>query len=406
MKLGDRKLSLPKISSKTPLAWCQLSHKKVRLAVATTGIAFANILMFTQLGFLSVLTKGSTQIQENLTGDLLLVSASNKSLQVKTSFPDTYLYQAEATDGVASASPVYLSWGRWVNPESLSQQKTSNKPLSFDFVRIIAFNPSQPPVLNIPEVNRYTPQLNKPHTVLFDRLSGASLGEIPELLNREGDLVTMMDNSRTHIVGAFTMGRSFYESGNVIMSDWTYVQHNTRHSLDRVTIGVITLEPGANIDLVSNRLRKTLPEDVAVLTHAELIETEEIFQASQPAGIILKFGTVVGFIVGLIILYQVLYADVSDHLPEYATLKAIGYSDRYFIVVVLQEALILGLIGFLPGFLVSLWLYQLLATLTQIQLIMRLNVVINVFLLSTIMCCISGFLATSKLRSADPADVF
>ena len=404
MKLGH-KLPFPKISSKTPLAWCQLSHKKVRLAVATTGIAFANILMFTQLGLLSVLTKGSTQIQENLTGDLLLVSASNKSLQIKTSFPDTHLYQAEATDGVASASPVYISWGRWVNPESLSQ-KTSNKPLSFDFVRIIAFNPSQPPVLNIPEVNRYTPQLNKPHTVLFDRLSASSLGEIPELLNREGDLVTMMDNFRTHIVGAFTMGRSFYESGNVIMSDLTYVQHNPRHSLDRVTIGVITLEPGANVDLVLNRLRKTLPEDVDILTHEELIEREKIFQASQPAGIVLKFGTVVGFVVGLIILYQVLYADVSDHLPEYATLKAIGYSDKYFIFVVLQEAVILGLIGFVPGFLISLWLYQLLSTLTQIQLVMRSSVVINVFILSMVMCCISGFLATGKLRSADPADIF
>lgn len=404
MKLGF-KLPLPKASHKTPLAWCQLSHKKVRLAVATTGIAFANILMFTQLGFLSVLTKGTTQIHENLTGDLLLLSASNKSLQIKTSFPNTYLHKAEAIDGVASASPVYISWGRWVNPESLSQ-KTSNKLPSFDFVKIIAFNPSQPPVLNIPEINRYTPQLNEPHTVLFDRLSASSLGQIPELLNRGGDLVTMMDNHRTHIVGAFTMGRSFYESGNVVMSDWTYVQHNPRHSLDRVTIGVIALKPGTNVDQASNRLRKTLPEDVAVLTHEELIAREKIFQESQPAGIVLKFGTVVGFIVGLIILYQVLYADVSDHLPEYATLKAIGYSNKYLVIVVLQEAMILGLIGFLPGFLISLWLYQLLATLTQIQLIMRLNVVINVFLLSMVMCCISGFLATSKLRSADPADVF
>ena len=189
MKLGF-KLPLPKTSRKTPLAWYQLSHKKVRLAVATTGIAFANILMFTQLGLLSVLIKGSTQIQENLTGDLLLISASNKSLQIRTTFPDTHLYKTESIDSVASASPVYLSWGRWVNPESWSPQ-TSNKPLPFNTVRVIAFNPSQPPVLNIPEVNRYTLQLNKPHTVLFDRLSASSLEEIPELLDREGDLVTI-----------------------------------------------------------------------------------------------------------------------------------------------------------------------------------------------------------------------
>ena len=241
---------------------------------------------------------------------------------------------------------------------------------------------------------------------MFDSLSEFSLGEIPELFHKGTDLVTMMDNRRTHIVGLFPMGRTFYESGNVIMSDWTYMQRNEEQSLNKVTIGVITLEKDTDVNIVFNRLRNSLPQDVAVLTHEELIQREEKYQESQPSGIVLKFGTIVGFIVGLIILYQVLYADVSDHLPEYATLKAIGYSEKFLLFVVLQEAIILGLIGFMPGFLISLWVYKLLATLTKIQLIMRSTVVINVFLLSMIMCCISGFLATSKLRSADPVDVF
>ena len=406
MKLSSLKLWLPKFSPKPPLAWAQLSHKKVRLAVASTGIAFANILMFTQLGFLAVLTKGTTQLHESLTGDLLLVSSFSKSLQRRTSFSSTYLYQAEAIDGVASVSPVYLSWGQWVNPKFLSQQGTSNKLPSSNWVRIIAFNPAKPPVLNIPEVNQHSSKLNTPNTVLFDSLSESSLGEIPELLHKEKDLVTMMDNRRTHIVGIFTLGRTFYESGNVIMSDWTYVQRNDKHSLNKVTIGVITLEKGADFNIVFNRLRARLPQDVAILTHEELIQREEKYQESQPSGIVLKFGTIVGFIVGLIILYQVLYADINDHLPEYGTLKAMGYSETFFIFVVLQEAIILGLIGFIPGFLISLWMYKLLATLTKIQLIMRLSVVMNVFLLSMVMCCLSGVLATGKLRSADPVDVF
>ena len=406
MKLPSSQLLLQNFAQKIPLAWAQLSHQKVRLAVATTGIAFANILMFTQLGFLAVLTKGTTQLHESLTGDLLLVSPFSQTLQRRTSFPKAYLYQAEAIDGVASVSPVYLSWGRWVNPKFFSLQGTSNKLPSFNWVRIIAFNPANPPVLNLPEVNQHASLLNAPNTVLFDRLSESSLGEIPELLHQDKDLVTVMDNHRTHIVGLFTMGRTFYESGNVIMSDWTYARRNKRNSLNQVTIGVITLENGADVHIVSNRLRQSLPQDVAVLTHEELIQRERKYQASQPSGIVLKFGTIVGFIVGLIILYQVLYADINDHLPEYGTLKAMGYSETFLLFVVLQEAIILGLIGFIPGFLISLWMYKLLATLTKIQLIMRLSVVMNVFLLSMVMCCLSGFLATGKLRSADPVDVF
>jgi putative ABC transport system permease protein len=145
---------------------------------------------------------------------------------------------------------------------------------------------------------------------------------------------------------------------------------------------------------------------MSVFTHEELIEREQQFHASQPEGIILKFGTIVGFVVGVIILYQVLYSDVSDHLPEYATLKAMGYSDRSLLLVILQEAVILGVLGFIPGFFASVALYDLLVTLTRIPLAMKTSVAIQVFLLTIIMCSVSGAIATTKLRSADPADVF
>ena len=54
-------------------------------------------------------------------------------------------------------------------------------------------------------------------------------------------------------------------------------------------------------------------------------------------------------LVGLVIVYQVLSTDVADHLREYATFKAMGYPHRFFLGIVFEEALILGVIGFVPG---------------------------------------------------------
>ncbi|MFN6394244.1 MAG: FtsX-like permease family protein, partial [Aphanizomenon sp.] len=123
-------------------------------------------------------------------------------------------------------------------------------------------------------------------------------------------------------------------------------------------------------------------------------------------GFIFGLGVIVGFIVGIVIVYQILYSDVSDHLPEYATLKAMGYTDNYLLLVLLQEALLLAVFGYLPAFLLSFGIYQLTFTATLLPIAMKLDRAINVFILTIIMCTFSGAIAMQKLRSADPADIF
>jgi putative ABC transport system permease protein len=95
------------------------------------------------------------------------------------------------------------------------------------------------------------------------------------------------------------------------------------------------------------------------------------------------------------------------HLPEYATLKAMGYSDRYLIGVLLQEALILAILGFIPEFTISLGLYGLIAKATLLPVQMTLNRARLVLFLTVVMCVASGAIAKErKLQSADPADIF
>jgi putative ABC transport system permease protein len=143
------------------------------------------------------------------------------------------------------------------------------------------------------------------------------------------------------------------------------------------------------------------------LTVEEFAEVEKHYWQSQGTiGFIFGIGVVVGFIVGTVIVYQILYTDVANHLPEYATLKAMGYSDRYLLSLLLQEALILALLGFIPGFAVAVGLYQLTYAVTLLPIGMTASRAGLVFLLTVLMCGVSAGIATGKLRSADPADIF
>ena len=397
-----------------PLGWAQLSHQKVRLAVAMTGVAFSNILIFTQLGLRALLFDGITLLPESLKGDLFLLSTYSQSIDLGSSFPRVYLYQADAVPGVASTNPIYIRTASWVNPEDLKPEnraKQTNKkqelplPLFSNNVKVIAFNLTRP-VLNLPEINQNLHKLHIPDSVLYDRLGQDKLGAIPELFAQQGTVSTIMSNRRVNVVGLFSLGSTLFDNGRVVMSDWNYARRWGQSSLDNVTIGTIILETGANRETVQAQLREYLSKDVKVLTREELIQAEQDFRASLPNGKILNFGAAIGFVVGLVVVYQVLYTDVNDHLPEYATLKAMGYSDFSLLIVVLQESLILGILGFVPGYLTSAGTYILLTNVTKIPLAMRPEIALQVFLLTLIMCAVSGSMAMNKLRSADPADVF
>jgi len=170
---------------------------------------------------------------------------------------------------------------------------------------------------------------------------------------------------------------------------------------------LIQLKPGVNPETVKATLMAGLPNDVRVMTPEEFAEVEKYYWESQGAiGFIFGLGVIVGFIVGIVIVYQILYTDVANHLPEYATLKAMGYSDHYLLNVLLQEALLLALMGFIPGFLISIGIYQLAYAAIMMPIGMKIERAVLVLVLMFVMCGASGAIAMQKLRSAEPADVF
>ncbi len=377
-----------------PLAWSQLAHQKTRLAVAMGGIAFANVLIFMQLGFQSLFSEGATILPENLVGDLFLINPDTEYIG-SSSFDRILLYQAAAVKGVTDSTALYINMGTWAY---------SSKNKSYQ-ARIFAYNPNKT-ISKIAELDRQGDKLNLTNNVLFDRRAKSSFGPIAQLVTEKGVAKAILNNNRVFAVGLFSLGNSFFlGEGNIVTSEVTYAKIFGDNTLNKVNLGIITIKPGIDPEVIKAGIKANVP-GVAVLTHDELLAKELKFQDTTATAPIFGFGTFMGFIVGIVIVYQVLYADVSDHLAEYATLKAMGYSNTKLLVVIFQEALILGVLGFVPGFGVSFFMYGFLGGLTRLELVMKLDVAITVFVLTIVMCLMSAAIASGKLRSADPAEIF
>jgi putative ABC transport system permease protein len=389
---------------KIPLAWLQLAQQKVRLVVAVAGIGFIVLLMFVQLGFQDALYSSATAVHQNLKGDLFIVSSQYKSLTSNQSFSRTRLYQSLGFDGVESVSPMYLQFAKLKNPAT--SEKYS--------IYVIGFDPGRP-VMNIPEVEKNLDKLKTPDVMLFDRSSRPEFGPIAEKFNA-GDTAQTIEifpfNSligyRVRIGGLFSLGPSFGVDGNLLVSDSTFlrINPNTRPA-DMIDIGLITLKPGTDVETVLKNLQASLPNDVQVFTRQGFIDFEKKYWAVRtPIGFILNLMLTMAAVVGVVIVYQILYSNIATQFVAYATLKAIGYANRYLLNVVFQQALILAILGYIPGFLTSVLLYDFAMEATKLPIVMTTNNALIVLTSTVLMCITSGALAINKLRSADPGEIF
>lgn len=382
---------------KTPLAWLQMSRQKARLLVAISGIAFADFLMFFQLGVRDALYDSQIRPYTTLKGDLFLVNKLSDNLQSIKSFSRDNLYQAAGIDGVESVSSLYIGQAAWRNPDNQTSRQ----------IFVYGINPNQP-AFDLPEVNQHLDELKLLNRTLFDRAGLLpQLGDVPTLLKKENPVSVQANDFEIKIVGLFTLGSSFSADGNLITSDSTFLRLFPQRQANEIDLGIVEVESNASIERVQASLQANLPDDLLVLTLDEFAARELAYWNTGSAiGPTFNLGVAIGFLVGAVIVYQILYTDVSDHLPEYATLKAMGYSDTYLIGVLIQEALLLAALGFVPGFLLSTGLYALFQSATLLPIAMKLSRATTVLVLTIIMCAGAGAIAMRKLQQADPADIF
>ncbi len=381
---------------KIPLGWLQLKKQKLRFAVALLGIAFAVFLILMQLGFREALFGSAVRYHELLDYDIVLVSPETAFLVQPRSFSQRRLYQARAVPGVASVDPVYVGIGIWKNPVTYEVRS----------IFVLGFDPRNA-VLPLPEVERQRQRVQLQDVLLFDSASRPEYGPIAERVGAGERVEVELNNRRVRIDGLFTFGTSFGIDGSVLTSETNFLRLFPGRERGLVELGLLRVDPTADVERVRDAVREVLPHDVLALTKAEYVAKEiRYWNRNTPIGYVFAMGVAVGLVVGGIIVYQILFADVSDHLAEYATLKAIGYSNRVLSGVVIQQAVILAVLGYLPGLLIAMALYRVSSAATRLPLAMTVERALLVLCLTIVMCSISALVALRKVRSADPAEVF
>ncbi|MDJ0676866.1 MAG: ABC transporter permease DevC [Calothrix sp. MO_167.B42] len=385
-----------KIRRRTPLGWLQLTRHKGRFIVAMSGIAFADILMFMQLAFQASLFESNTRLNAAVLADIVLVSSQAKSTMNLSTFPRNRLLEASDVPGVKNTEPMYMGIVSWRNPQTRKKVQ----------LQAIGFNP-EVPALDIPEANAQLDKIQLPDRFLFDKGARGEYDQVFAQIEAGKDVATEIGRRTITVNGLFTFGASFAADGMLISSIDNVLRLFPAQQASSVNVGLIYLQPGYEATEVLPQLKAHLPDDVKVLTREEFVQFElDLLTNESPIALIFTFGVLMGFFIGVIIVYQILSTDVNSHLKEYATFKAMGYGNNYLLGVIFEEAIIIAVAGFIPGFFIPLGLYSVTASATNLPIYMTTARAITVFILTIMVCAISGVLATQKLQSADPADMF
>jgi putative ABC transport system permease protein len=356
---------------------------------------FAAVLMFMQLGFRAALFDSATALQQAMQGELFLIHPLTTAMFKPEQFPRVRAFQTLADPDVVQAVPAYLTFGTWKNPENGIRRA----------IQLVGFD-TEARAMAFPGIETSLDALKRPDTVAFDARSRPEFGPIPQLLE-QGPVFIEINDRRVEVVGLIAIGPSFGADGNVVMSETNFRRLVSQRRPGNTDLAALRLREGADPVAVQARLRAILPDDVKVITYAELVTWErDYWEQATPIGFIFAFGSLMGLIVGMVIVYQILFSDIATHLTEYATLKAIGYHDGYLRNVVLAESLILAALGFVPGLGVCWVLYDVVADATFLPMSMTPDRITLVFSMIFVMCAGAGLLAVRKLRDANPADMF
>lgn len=378
------------------LAWRQLTHNKMKLAVASAGVVVAVMLMLVQLGIRQGAMDNSVAFTRRISADLVVVSPRTKTIFQSAAFPRRLLYRLPAHAQVAKVQELYMSQARWRNPWTYREF-----PIS-----VYGIDPDGS-LINLPGFGERTEQLRLRDHVIFDRLSRDSFGPVVETVQREGFLETEINRRRVTVIDTITVGISMTTDGNLYMTPENFLRIFPDRAPGAVDLGLVQLQPGADPVAMCRELQPYLGTEAVIMPQAALVASEVNFlRENAPIDFIFGMGAAVGFFIGFVVVYQILYTEVTNHLPQYATLKAIGFTDNYLLRVVLSQAFILSVLGYVPGFILALWLYGVATKAIQMPFSMTWSRAMMVGTFTLVMCGLSAVIAVRKAQSADPADVF
>lgn len=374
---------------RTPLSWHNTFHNRRRCFAAAAGITFAVLLLFMQVGFLDAARLNAALLYQGLEFDAVVVSRGYVSVQ-RTLPVDPFRLQQARVPGVVAAAPLLVEGGAWYNAE---QRRTRS-------CRVVGVDPRNAPFRD-EDIRAQLERIRGGAAVLVDELSSRKYGPWQE----RGQ--ARINDTLLTIAGAYAMGTGLISDGGVIVNQETFARIVGRGIDQGFDVGLLRFDPDADADEVMDAVRGAVPDDVMVLSRDEIIAREQYFWVNlKPVGIMFRVGALVAFIIGSVILYQVLAMEIGSRLREYATMKAMGFPHHGIYRVGLEQGAIFALLGYLPAFLLALILYRVVFELSRLPLHMEPGRAVLVLVLTFFMCAVAAVLALRKLRRADPAELF
>ncbi len=387
---------------RTPLAWKNLTTSWRKLVLAASGVGFAVLLMFSQIGFRNGLFDSTVQIVRIIDGDLFITSAARYTLSSEQRFDRAYLNRVKTIPGIRDIRSIYIA-------RVGTELRVIGNPSRS--IRIIGV-PLDGRVFINETMDSKRADIRTLGTALLDnrtkRMYGLIRNDAEALRQQQVELLGRSIN----LVDYVQIGTDFVNDGTIVVSHETFSSYLSQRGmrsglLDAVDIGVVQIEPGADVRVIQERIQEVAPLHWEVFTKQAIIDRDIRFWGqSTPIGIIFNVGTIMGLAVGTIICYQILFTEISDHLSEFATLKAMGYSSRYFLELIFAQSFYLTLIGFIPAATLTLGMFWLLTETTGLVMFLTPSRILLVLGMTLVMCLVGGGLAVRKLLSSDPATLF
>jgi putative ABC transport system permease protein len=369
------------------LAFRNLFHDRIRLAVTLVGILFSIVLIAVQLGLYMGARNMIIAMIERADGDLWVMAYGTKNFEEAQPIGARARYAALSTPGVIKAVPLVTSFADWRKPTGGST-----------LVVVIGSDPEEQTLTPWNVVEGSLSELGARDAVVVDKTYLHELG-----IEGIGS-TAQIGASRVRVV-ALTEGlRSF------TVSPYVFTTLNRARALldmagDTTTYVLVKLAPDADVEAVRSEIASKLPDD-EVLTRTNFLERSlNHWLFATGAGVALIGGAILGLVVGTVIVAQTLYSSTKDHLNEFATLRALGSSSGYIHNVILAQAAISAVIGYMLGMAIALIIVALSEN-TALPIIMTPGLAGLLLMLTVGMCSISALSAIAKVMKIDPAMVF
>jgi putative ABC transport system permease protein len=378
------------------VAWYQLSHQRMKLLAAAAGVTVAVMLMLVQMGIRQGALDNSVAFARRLQSDLIVISPRTRTIFESSPFPRRLLYRLRADPEVHQLGVVYAALARWRDPWQFKETP----------ILIYGLEPADG-MVNLPGLEHHGDAMRWTDRAVFDGMSRHYYGPVASTLNQGQRVSAEVNGRRLHVVGQVMVGASLSQDGSLFLTPANFLRLFPARTVGAVDIGLVQLDDDADPNAACLRLQSLLGSEAKIITRGDLIDAEIAFvRTVRPVDFIFGLGTIVGFFIGFVVIYQILYTEVTNHLPQLATLKAVGFTDGYLFQLVGCQAIMLALLGYIPGFFLAMGLYEVASAQIQMPFEMTAARAVGVFLATLLMGLFSAMIAVRKAWKADPAEVF